>query len=1019
MAYIIYTSGTTGKPKGNLTTHANVIRVVKNTNYIRLTGKDRILQLSNYAFDGSVFDIYGALLNGSVLVLVDREKVLAVDRLAALIKQQQITVFFVTTALFNTLIDMQVDCFHHIRKVLFGGERVSLEHTGKALEYMGKGRVIHVYGPTETTVYATYYFIDQIAEEAVTIPIGMPITDTTAYILDKYLQLVPIGVTGELYIGGGGLARGYLNNPEMTCEKFKIKNYKLKIKNGSGTLRVDLNAFGEGEAHEKHETHEKRIHMSYMSYRSYIYRTGDLARWWWDGNIQFLGRIDQQVKIRGQRIEPGEIELQLLKHDRIKEAVVLDRKEENGEKYLCAYIVSKETPGLKELKEYLSRVLPAYMIPAYIINIDRIPLTPNGKVDRKALPSPDHTVVEKYKAPRNEPEKKLIEIWSKILCRNALHASQLRTSIGIDDNFFELGGHSLKATILTAKIHKEIGVQVPLLEVFKRQTIRDLSGYITQAKKTKYTRINPVEKKEYYALSSAQKRLYFIRQMEVNSIGYNMPLVLPLGKDLNKNILETALKQLIARHESLRTSFEVIEEQAIQRVHDEVKFEIEYYDMQVTGAYRRDRCRWEDKGTRGLAPLPIEPAAALTSSFIRPFDLSRAPLLRSGLIKLPGGYHIWLVDMHHIVSDGMSHTVLTEDFLSLYNRKELEPLRLQYKDFSQWQNHLLKSGAIDAQEDYWLNLYADAGEIPRIRLPLDAKRPEVFTFNGDTYEFMLEKEDASGFKSLGARNGATLYMSILAALNVLFYKYTGQPDIIIGSAIAGRHHADLQQIIGMFVNTLAMRNHPEGEKTYESFLTEVITHSIDAFANQDLQFEELVEKLDVERDTSRNPLFDVCMVVQNLPPVKTVEALALVDKNHPLLDIEHQYKNTITKFDMTFIIDETEEDIHITIEYYKDIFRPETIKRLVSHFKNIIQTVIKTPAIMLKDIEILSGEERQQVLYEFNDTVRDYPKNKTIHRLFAEQVEQNPDNIAVVAPLDTKYRTYMTYMTYISYRELN
>ncbi|UCH95688.1 MAG: SDR family NAD(P)-dependent oxidoreductase, partial [Candidatus Aminicenantes bacterium] len=603
----------------------------------------------------------------------------------------------------------------------------------------------------------------------------------------------------------------------------------------------------------------------------------------------------------------------------------------------------------------------------------------------------------KYKAPSTQTQESLTQTWE-----NFFGFQQL----GIQDDFFELGGDSLKVLLLLPKIHKELGVNISIAEFFNNPNIEKLSACIDGADKSVYSSIKPVEKKEYYPLTSAQKRLYLLQQMDLNSTGYNIPLVLPIGKDIEKDKIESCLRKLIARHESLRTSFEMVDEEPVQRVHARAEFQLENYEL-------------PEKGTRGLAPLFKELAANTIKNFVRPFDLSRAPLMRSGIITTPDGNQTWMLDVHHIVSDGMSQAILTRDFISLYNGEELAGLRVQYKDFSGWQNRLFASEEIEAQEAYWLELYSHASELPRLNLPCDHHRPEIFTFAGDHYEFVIEKETAIKFREWGARNGSTLFMSLLAVLNILFYKYTGQTDIIIGTGTSGRPHNDLQPIIGMFVNTLAIRNYPREEKSFESFVKEVITHSVTAFENQEVQFEALVDKLDLERDPSRNPLFDISLVLLNFDYIgekrETSETMPFVDENL----LSTAYQNPTSRFDMTFFVHEPGEEIYINIEYYTGIFEKETIHRLVSHFKNIIQAVIDHPGIRLKDIGIITGEERQQVLYEFNDTVRDYPKDKTIHRLFAEQVEQNPDNIAVVAPLDTKYRTYMTYMTYISYRELN
>ncbi|MGE5343492.1 MAG: amino acid adenylation domain-containing protein [Candidatus Omnitrophota bacterium] len=454
LAYVIYTSGSTGKPKGVLTMHSNVTRVVKNTNYIEFGAEDRVLQLSNYAFDGSVFDIYGALLNGSALVLIDRQTVLAVDRLAHRIRHEHVTVFFVTTALFNILVELEKESLVHVRKILFGGERVSVEHSRKALAFLGKGKILHVYGPTETTVYATYYPIDAIDDQAATIPIGRPLANTTIYILDKHLNPVPVGIGGELYIGGEGTARGYLNNPELTNDKFVTPTKNTQTKSFCPAFYKKRAAGG------------------------ILYKTGDLGRWLDDGTIEFLGRIDHQVKLRGFRIELGEIESELLKYNGIKEALVLIKENKRNEntqetdRYLCAYVVSGSELNRPELRECLSRRLPEYMIPSYFIRLEKFPLTSNGKIDMKQLPDIAIDNIDnedEYVAPRNETEDILAEIWSEVLEID-------KSKIGIDSDFFHLGGHSLKAVLIAAKIRKRFNFDISIMEIFKTPTIRGIAS---------------------------------------------------------------------------------------------------------------------------------------------------------------------------------------------------------------------------------------------------------------------------------------------------------------------------------------------------------------------------------------------------------------------------------------------------------------------------------------------------------------------------------------------------------------
>jgi amino acid adenylation domain-containing protein/non-ribosomal peptide synthase protein (TIGR01720 family) len=956
-AYVIFTSGSTGKPKGTLTTHTNVVRVVKNTNYIDITPDDRVLQLSNYAFDGSIFDIYGAFLNGGALVMLTSHQVGQLNQLTDVISDKSITVFFVTTALFNLLVDHKIQCFRHIRKVLFGGERVSVEHARKLLDYMGTGKILHVYGPTETTVYATYYPIDQIARDAETIPIGPPISNTSVYILDKYLKPVPMMVPGEVYIGGDGLALGYLNDQELTFMRF-----------------ID-NPFDKGEK---------------------IYLSGDLGRWLPGGNIEFIGRIDQQVKIRGFRIEFGEIEKHLVRLDYINTAVVLAGTSRDGDRYLCAYVtVDEQKVGqldTDELRRVLSVDLPDYMIPNYFIQLEKIPLTLNGKVDTRALPEPGAvpggTV---YTPPTTPMENRLVEIWSEVL-------GIKKELIGIEADFFELGGHSLKATLLISKIHQAFNVNIPLAEFFGNPTIRALAGPIMKGlPESRFLSIRVVEEKEYYPLSSPQKRLYVIQRMEPEAVTYNIPHSNIIEGELDKEMLTAVFRKLIQRHESLRTSFAMVNNEPVQKIHQEAEFEIEYYDLQVTGA--SDRCKRENEGTRGLAPLPTEPApptpqpaTTLISSFIHPFDLSQAPLLRVRLIKEEKKY-ILMVDMHHIISDGTSMDILIKEFSALYSGKELSPIKLQHKDYSQWQNSENQGQAIKQQEKYWLKQFED--EIPVLDLPGDYPRPPVQSFEGSIIRFELTSRQTAALNSLAREQGVTLYMLLLAITNIFLAKISNREDIVIGTPIAARRHMDLEKIIGMFVNTLALRHAVPTDQAFKTFLKNVKEKTLKAFENQDYPFEDLVEKAGAERDMSRNPLFDVMFILQNMFDTrKTTPAKEKADMKIKASPDEHQ----ISKFDLTLSSSERGEKLYFSMQYCTRLFKEATILRFIDYFKQLVISVIAEPGKKIGEMEIIPREERERLLSEFNRPPVSYPENQTIHGLFARQVQRTPDHIATVGP---------------------
>ncbi|HLP45748.1 MAG TPA: amino acid adenylation domain-containing protein, partial [Candidatus Kapabacteria bacterium] len=688
LAYIIYTSGTTGRPKGSLIEHRNVVRLLFNDKFqFNFTEQDVWTLFHSFCFDFSVWEMYGALLYGGKLLILPKMMARDTVQFLELLNKEAVTVLNQTPSAFYNLVNETLNAAPlrkklYLKYVIFGGEALNPLKLKSWAEQYPQTRLINMYGITETTVHVTYKEITGDNIELKISNIGKPIPTLNIYLLDKYLKPVPIGVTGEIYVGGDGVARGYLNRPELTSEKF-IKN------------------------------------RSYKSNKTYIlYKTGDLAGWLPDGNIQFLGRIDHQVKIRGFRIELGEIESRLMKHPDIKDAVVL-AIEENGDKYLSAYIVFNNESVIPGLREYLSKELPEYMIPTYFISLDKIPLTSNGKLDRKALQKPGLKAGENYIAPRDEIEKKLVEIWSEVLGQ---------TSIGIDDDFFELGGHSLKATILTSKIHKSFNSRVLLAEIFKTPTIRGLSGTIRAAIKDTYVPIIPVEKKNYYPLSSAQKRLYILQQIDKQGIGYNIPAFFELEGEIDHDRLEQTFKMLIARHESLRTSFHMINDEPVQRIHDTVEFEIEKLDG------------------RG------DP---LWSPFIRPFDLSQAPLLRVGLLKENEDKHILMVDMDHIISDGTSINILVKDFMALYRGEGLPELRVQYKDFSIWQNSRKQQKLFVNQGEYWLNELA--GEIPILELPSDYARPPLQSFEGSAVAFEIDKEMTETLKKFVKETDTTIY----------------------------------------------------------------------------------------------------------------------------------------------------------------------------------------------------------------------------------------------------------------------
>ncbi|MCP4108164.1 MAG: AMP-binding protein, partial [Desulfobacteraceae bacterium] len=890
---------------------------------------DIILQLSNYAFDGSVFDIFGSLLNGARLMLIGKEEVTDINKLSNIISVKNVSVFFVTTALFNILMESNPESLLNIRKILFGGEQCSPEHIKKGFERLGDNKIIHMYGPTESTVYTTYFKINQMNRNIFTYPIGAPISNTAIFILDKEFNPVPIGFCGELCISGSGLARGYLNNSVLTNEKF-----------------ID-NPFMTGEG---------------------MYRTGDLARWLPDGNIEFLGRIDSQVKIRGFRIEPGEIENTLIQYEDIDSAVVLAKEGIDGDsKYLVAYYMSETEIEASDLRIFLKRSLPDYMVPSCFVYMDKFPLTSNGKIDRKALPEPDGGIGTGvvYIAPRNEAEEKLVKIWEEIL---------ILDKIGIHDNFFDLGGHSLKATRLVSRISKDLGVGISLKDIFSNPTIESIASLISGSDKIEYKHIEEVPDQDSYELSNAQRRLWVLDQLEENSIAYNMPSAFILEGELKTDAFRDAYSFIVERHESLRTVFFTEDGEPRQKILKNPGYKIEIIDI-------RDGVDPGNKA-RDLAEKDI----------LTPFDLETGPLVRLTIIEIEDERHLFLFNMHHIVSDGWSMNIFIREFLDSYNSfrggksPALKPLRIHYKDYSAWQNDLLESEQISIQKSYWLDKLT--GEIPVLGLPSDKVRPALQTFNGNSIGFNLSKETNSALNKLCQENQVSMFMMLHALVKVLFHRYTGQGDIIIGSPVAGRVHEDLEDQIGFYVNTLVLRDTIASDLPFKGILEEVGKTCTDAFDNQTYPFDRLVEDLDLKRDLSRSPLFDVMLVLQNNEDTEIeFDGLELTP---------FESGNVISKFDMTLNFKESENALFCSIEYNTDIFSEDRITRMIEHLRTLISSVVEDPEARVQDLEIIPKEEKNLLLNVFNDTKTGYPADKTIMDLFEEQARKTPDNIAVV-----------------------
>jgi tyrocidine synthetase-3 len=992
LAYVIFTSGSTGKPKGTLISHENVVRLMVNDkNPFVFNSSDVWTLFHSYCFDFSVWEMYGALLYGGKLLIIPRMMARDTQQFLAGLKKHAVTVLNQTPSAFYNLAAMELENPGKqlkLRYVIFGGEALNPAKLDRWYEKYPETRLINMFGITETTVHVTFKELKKREIERGISNIGKPIPTLTTYVTDKHQQLLPIVVPGELCVGGKGVARGYLNRPELTAEKFCLRRPGGALFIKTAPVKHLDSPYKNFLLKGLHKDHMQSCHHAAMQLSPYqspqypitplphflIYRSGDLVTLLENGDMVYSGRIDHQVKIRGYRVELEEIAHQIMSHEAVREAVVVDRADNNGDKQLVAYVVPGSQFTLPDLQVFLKKHLPDYMVPPVVVLLDKLPLTPNGKINRRELPESGNveTSISDSPAPGNEREKKLAEIWSDLL-------GIKKDTIGIHTNFFQSGGQSLKAAVLRTRIHKAFNVKIPMSEIFQRPTIKEMDDYIQGAATDNYTPLQWVEKRDFYALSSAQKRLYILQQMEMANIAYNLPAIMKLEGELRTKGFEEAIKRLIDRHESLRTSFHMIDEQPVQRVHDEVEFEIEYYD---SGNRQKAKGKKEEKMPNAYYLMP----ESLIKNFIRPFDLSRAPLLRIELIKTGEQEHMLMIDMHHIVMDGISLGIFIEEFMMIYGGGKIPVLRHRYKEFLAWQNTEKKAQTFKKQEEYWKKQFE--GGIPVLNLPTDYNRPLVSSSAGNQVSFRLSSSETNGLKELGMTERASLFMVLLSVFNVLLFKITGQEDIVVGTPVAGRRHAELQRIIGMFVNTLALRNYPWGEKNHRELLREIKERTLSAFENQDYPFEDLVEQVEINRDTGRNPVFSVMLVLQDMDlPEPEIPGLKLQTLHHGPGG---------GRFDMTLFAREDRDELAFTLEYGTKLFKKETIIRYVEYFKRIVSLAPGNPDAMLGQIEVIGEAEKRQLIVDFNNTGARYPKEKTLHELFEEQVEKTTDNTAVV-----------------------
>jgi amino acid adenylation domain-containing protein len=937
-AYVLFTSGSTGEPKAVCVPHRAVIRLVCGVDYVRLDARTRFLQLAPLAFDASTLEIWGPLLNGGTVVM-HPEDLPAFADLGRTIAAQRVTTAWLTASLFNQIVTAAPKILRPLRELLTGGEALSVPHVVRALAELPETTLINGYGPTETTTFATTFTIPRDFDPAARrVPIGRPIPNTQVYVLNDLGQPQCIGVPGELFVGGDGLALGYLGDDQLTTTRFVSDPF-------SGRPGARL------------------------------YRTGDRVRWLPDGTLDFIERCDRQVKIRGFRIEPGEVEWVLAHHPAVHEAFVTAPENEAGERRLVAYVVLQPCHSADELRRFLQDRLPDYMVPSALVQLETLPLTPSGKVDRRALLAPDVFRPEPetiYVAPRNPFEEQLASIWCEVLGMER---------VGVHDHFFALGGHSLLAMRVIARISSALEVDLPVRKLFESPTIAELSREIERLRsggaRSHGTALFGVERNQRTRppLSFAQQRLWFLEQMEGELTAYNMPFAWRLRGTLHTEALRRALEAVVHRHEPLRTTFALVDREPKQVIGPIEHFELPLEDLSSSASELQEaevvrRCRLEAE---------------------RPFDLSGDRMLRAALLRLAAHEHVLLLTIHHIASDGWSLGVLWRELERLYEaycrgaNPDLPPLPVRYADYAMWQQNELQGQRLDWLQQYWREQLHGAHVL---ELPTDHPRPPALTYQGARHDFDLKEELVEQLKSLSQREDVTLHMMLLAAFQTLLARYSGQDDIVVGMPIAGRSHAALEGLIGFFVNTLVLRTDLSGDPTFRELLGRVRQVSLAAYDHQDLPFEKLVEELKPQRDLSHSP------VVQAV-----FQLLSFSDPGLTLRDVEVERlpsSSQRVRFDVEMHLWQEPKALRGALVYSTDLFDASTMERLVRHFVKLLAGIAVDPDRPISQLPLLTEAERQQVLVDWNRTAVDYPSERCIHELFEEQAARSPAAVAVI-----------------------
>jgi amino acid adenylation domain-containing protein len=929
LAYIIYTSGSTGTPKGVMNPHRGVVnRVAWGQRTWKIAARDAVLGHTSLGFDGHVRELLLPLAAGARVVLARPGGQTDPAYLVELVQREWITTVNLVPSVLQLLLDepRAEECLS-VSRVLCGGEALSAALLRRCAERLPGAAVHNLYGPSEA---ATALALPDAVAATGTVPVGRPVANTRAYILDALGRPVPVGAPGELYVGGAGVARGYLDRPGLTAERFLP------------------DPFGAAAG-------------------ARMYRTGDLARWMEDGSIEFLGRRDFQVKVRGQRVELGEIEARLMEHAGVREAVVLAREDAPGGQRLVAYFAG-EPVGVEALRAHLGERLPEYMVPAAYVRLDALPLTPSGKLDRRALPAPegDAYAVRGYEAPAGETEEALAGIWAEVLDVER---------VGRHDDFFALGGHSLLAVQAISRVRQRLGAGAALDGMFAHPTLAGFARTLAASAARELPALAPADGERRAQLSLPQQRLWFLEQLGAGGTGYRIEKSIRLSGALDTEALRRALDRIVERHEALRTVFHSVDGEPRQRITpaEESRFHLTLHDL-------------SGRSEAELQALMEEEAAA-------PFDLERGPLVRGRLIRLGADEHVLQVTMHHIVSDGWSMGVLVDELSALYGafrRGEpdpLPPLPVQYADYAAWQRESVEGEVLREQAEYWKRTLTGAPEL--LELPMDRPRPQRQDHSGAAMDVVLDEALTAGLKALSRRHGTTLFMTLLAGWSVVLSRLSGQQEVVIGTPTANRGRAEIEGLIGFFVNTLALRVDLSGAPTVAELLERVKERALGAQGNQDIPFEQVVELVQPARSLAHSPLFQVMFTWQNTPRGE----LHLPDVG---LAPAPRLAGTPANRDLSLTLQEAAGRIVGAVVYATALFDAATVERHLGYLRRVLEEMVAGDGQPVDRLPILSAAERRLVVEEWNATDAEYPRDVCIHELFEAQAERAPAAVALV-----------------------